>query len=638
MKLNKLFLGLLGVAALTLGACSDDDDYTRAEAPTNAQVYFPTSIASTYKLVMAETPQTFNVPVARVSDGALTVNVTSKSALSPSAFTLPSSVSFNAGEKETVIPITYDPQALGYDNRDTLTITIGANDATPYGIAEYEFVAYIPSPWKSLGKATITDDLITSMFGVDNVSWKVEIQENELQPGYYRLVNAYNTLAYPYNEEGDFDPSDHFFYIHAEDPDAVWFDRTYLGVNWGYGDFNAWSVAGYNIAGGSTVETEKAAGHCGTLKEGVISFPANGILFNMPGYAGHEGDLYYANESGLFTIVFPGYSLKDMSADVAYAGIYTDAAGAVFVVADVTLGADAPSAKAIVVPGDADPSAVADAIAAGEVETMEVGSGRAYLPMPEDLTGKIQIVVVTLDGTTVKAVASSSFEYYGGGASPWTSLGEGYWVDDIVVPLFTEAGEPYAYPVEIQESTETPGLYRVVNAYAPVAAAFGASGGNENIEIHAEDPAGVYIMDQPIGLDFSYGAMSIETDAGYLVSQYGFDAVKEQMPDVFGTLADGVFSFPVLQQESSNGTLVNYQIWLNMGDNSYFGGRNGAFQVFLPGAADTAARAKVRSIAKATDFAIRLNGGKLSMTANKFNRVKTAKKVGLLKSAKKVFR
>ena len=73
------------------------------------------------------------------------------------------------------------------------------------------------------------------------------------------------------------------------------------------------------------------------------------------------------------------------------------------------------------------------------------------------------------------------------------------------VPLYTEEGAPYTYEVEIQESTDVPGLYRIVNAYAPVANAFGEAGGNENITIHAEDATGVYFINQPVGLDFGDG-------------------------------------------------------------------------------------------------------------------------------------
>ena len=250
--------------------------------------------------------------------------------------------------------------------------------------------------------------------------------------------------------------------------------------------------------------------------------------------------------------------------------------------------------------------------------------------MPEGLSGKVQIVVAVIEDGEVKTFASDSFEYYGGGdANPWKSLGIGYYTDDIVVPLFTKAGESYTYEVEIQENSDTPGLYRIVNAYAPVATAFGEEGGNQNIEIHAEGANAVYILDQPIGMDLGYGSMSIETIAGYHVATYGFDAVMESTPEEFGTVKDGIITFPVIEKEASDGSKVNCQAWLNMGGSSYFGGTNGEFQIVLPEASD-GARAKARSMAKATNFAIRLNGGK-TVAAN--FRVKEAKAARLIKKA-----
>ena len=145
----------------------------------------------------------------------------------------------------------------------------------------------------------------------------------------------------------------------------------------------------------------------------------------------------------------------------------------------------------------------------------------------------------------------------------------------------------------------------MLKAYAPVAAAFGESGGEENIEINAEDPEGVYILDQPIGLDFGYGPMSIETQGGYYVSQYGFDAVKEQAPETLGKVENGVINFPVLEKEASSGAMIEFQIWLNMGGSSYFGGRNKSFQIVLPGAPSQVMK-KAKSLAKASEFESRM--------------------------------
>ena len=291
-----------------------------------------------------------------------------------------------------------------------------------------------------------------------------------------------------------------------------------------------------------------------------------------------------------------------------YEGIFTNADGVTSAVASIELGEDATNVVAVVVSADDDASAVADAIAAGDLEGTEVSGDYATAPIPEGMSGKLQMVVVVLDDGVAKVVDSVFFEYYGGGAEPWTSLGIGYWVDDMVVPAYTEAGQPYAYQVEIQESTETPGLYRVVNAYGPVAAAFQVSGGDKNIEINAEDPNYVYILPQEIGMDLGYGAISIASPAGRYVSAYGFDTVKEQLPNSFGKLENGVFNFPIFEAKVSSGT-IQYQMFEIEDGTAYYAATNGAFKVVLPGAsADAKKRAK--RMANATDFALRLNGHK----------------------------
>jgi hypothetical protein len=271
-------------------------------------------------------------------------------------------------------------------------------------------------------------------------------------------------------------------------------------------------------------------------------------------------------------------------------------------------------------PANVDANAVADAIAAGELEAADVAAGSFQLPISEEMSGKLQIIIAVIDGEDVKTVATAEFEYYGGGANPWKSLGQGYFVDDMILPLFSYDPEPY--PVDIEESTSTPGLYRLVKMYSAVAADFGVASGTGDVLVHAENPNGVYIPLQPLELTLgSNGPFSLSTDAGELVEEYGFDAVYAQLPNIFGKLADGIITFPVLEGENSAGNPVNYQTWVYLGEKAYFGGRNGAFQIVLPGV-------QAQSMKRAADFSRRLNGAKLK------NAVKPSKKVLKNKSIK----
>ena len=189
-------------------------------------------------------------------------------------------------------------------NYKVLAITFDAEDnAVEAFSTEFEFyVAGDSNPWVSLGMATYTEDLVTTFFKVENLSYQVEVRENKDKPGLYRVINPYGA-AYPYNEEGDYDTSkEYFFEIDATDPEGVYMPGIYgTGMNWGYGEFSLTSMAYYYMAvQGATFEDVKEAGYCGVLADNVITFPAEGLLISMAEY--NNGGLYTSNKNGAFKL------------------------------------------------------------------------------------------------------------------------------------------------------------------------------------------------------------------------------------------------------------------------------------------------------------------------------------------------
>ena len=89
---------------------------------------------------------------------------------------------------------------------------------------------------------------------------------------------------------------------------------------------------------------------------------------------------------------------------------------------------------------------------------------------------------------------------------------------------------------------------------------------------------------------------------------YSFEELKEA--GYFGTLKDGVITLPVFERETNDGGTAYYQGLLVMGTSGYYACTNGAFELILPEAVSSAARAKARANAKARNFAKRLNGNK----------------------------
>jgi len=159
--------------------------------------------------------------------------------------------------------------------------------------------------WRSIGMGTYTEDIICSLFGVEDVTYEVEVEENMTTPGLFRLKNPYGA-AFPYNEPGDWDASrDYYLEIHAEDPTAVYIEEQELGLDWNYGMFRIISYAAYYMQVGYDKEIIKANDFFGTLTDGVITFPkANSFLVAMPSI--QDGDWSYSgNRNGGFRLVLP---------------------------------------------------------------------------------------------------------------------------------------------------------------------------------------------------------------------------------------------------------------------------------------------------------------------------------------------
>jgi hypothetical protein len=333
--------------------------------------------------------------------------------------------------------------------------------------------------------------------------------------------------------------------------------------------------------------------------------------------------VYYYDAEGPWNagyeyIYIDGYVRADYTiSSLTYAGIFTDAQQNVFAVGALELAADANNVKAVVVSADADADAVADAIAAGELEATEVVAGSINVPIPEGLTGNLQIVAVSLDAEgAVASTASAAFEYYGGGKNPWQSLGKGYFTDNLVVTKFSPDGEnPYpaqTYEVEILENSEQPGMYRIVNAFYGAAEVTGNVDYYvpTNIDVNATvAEGGVYIPMQQIGL----GEYAAGSYGGYMLQNNDFETLFNY--GYFGTLKDGVMTFPVFSRKDDAGNVqFTYQgIFVTPSGASYAGINPTAetqLAIVLPTAAANV-KAAARRSAKATDFANRLHGGSL---------------------------
>lgn len=414
-SLKIFFLSALVATAGLFTACSEDNDWSAGELAEGPQAYFSADVQTSYTVSAEDTSVT--LPVLRIeTDGALDVPVLATFAEGEEGlFNVPASVAFADGEKSALIDVTFAFADLTPGKSYSFSVTLDDPTlTTPYGNSQVGLTIAVPEPYVLLGKGLIRDDIITSLFSVDNVEWEVEIYENTNQPGYIFLKNAYTSL-YPYNEPGDYVTEDKYFVVNIADPNRVIIPKQGLGMDWNPTDYGEFIV-------GTTAP--------GTLKDNIITFPVKGLLVGMMIYS--NGDFgWYANTNGLFRIALPGAVLTDFTMEAAYVGFRAIVDGSTFPIVAVASEdtTDVASVAFSFVEGDitADFAAEAEAIAAdpknkAEFTMEEDGLRFAECMSPESLEGgKVYTcVVVPYDADGEAAVDSAiavAFYFPGVGAS-----------------------------------------------------------------------------------------------------------------------------------------------------------------------------------------------------------------------------
>ncbi len=601
MKKINLILGAL-VCLFAFSACTEEVEYT--PATPDSGVYFPSTLPGQVNLTTDGT--SFDVQITRTDTvGALEVALQAVTSDTTGVFTFPETVTFAEGAAVANINIAYDAEKLGYNFYDiTLSVDIAA--ASAYGGNAYAFSAGIPEPWKSLGYATYTD----AFFFVD--SYKVEIQQNELNPNQFRLVKPYHE-AFEVDDDGywggPWENTDEYMNLVLLQPGETLGDAqiTKEGLVYFSPFCTGWNNPTYNdiVNIYHPVTFTKYQDEQYFTYNKVVSYQENGlpaIIQLAPFYyMDNTGGWDNSQKDGYITIVFPGVVLKDYSVGVEYVGKFIDPKDNVFADLAVTMGADVASVKVGLAQSE-DVNGVLAGILGGAIETVEMteaGTTRFAIKDP----GVYTAIAISYDaeGEAQEAVYTQ-FEYSAAGAPVWNSLGLAQYTDDFVASLFKDV-EPVTYNVEIQESEDTPGLYRLVNPYG-AAYPYNQEGDWDTsndyyLEINAQDPQGVYIETQTLGFDWGYGMFSASSQAAQLLANYDLETIKAA--GVYcGTLVDGVITFP------TKALLVGAEAL----DGWYYANSNSAFKVVMPSASKSSKSVKAITNKKAIDKK-KIGGNKL---------------------------
>ena len=343
--LNIMSLAAAAAAMISAVSCANEE-FTRTGELNGEAVYFPVDAVTEYTLDEETTSVT--VPVRRsVTDDEFTVSILADwgemSETDQSVFTVPSSVTFSAGEEEASLVIAVDNSAVEEGKEYTIGFLINDEaNVSQYGNKTL-YITLAKEIWDLLGTGKFRDDWFTAMWkSAPVVEVDVPIYEHKSQKGLYMLEAPY---GWPYLKaffEGSQEAieSELVTYaaanitIDATDPAQVFISRQSTGIT-----DNDPAYGLYEIATAESVY--------GTLENGIITFPAGGLkLFRVAG--GMD-----TNPNGLFRVVLPGYEARDYSVSVEYAGmrVASDNKTATAVL-DFSYGADVTGISYVFVSGD----------------------------------------------------------------------------------------------------------------------------------------------------------------------------------------------------------------------------------------------------------------------------------------------
>lgn len=420
-SIKSFFLAILALVAVGFAACNDDD-FKPGPGVEGAQVYFPETISS--QLLVDEEDTSLTIPVKRISaEGTLNVPLLADDA--SGLFTIPSSVTFEQGKQTVDLVITFDNTKLQSDMEYPLALLINdESNTTPYGNRKLDVTVAV-WPWKLMeaneGIGKYRDDYLSAMWsGLPAIDIDVKVYEHKTKPGIYMVEEMFGEDLLTTTFEASLeDLSSTFTYtptnitIDASNPNKVLIPEQWTGIDMKANDYGLLSIltAAY-----------------GTLSEGVITFPANGLGMNV-GNIHQPGNGVYANKSGLFRLVLPGYEAVDYSLAATYDGMKVSADGeTASAVIDFTYGNDVTGISYVFAPGDVtdEADAYAAKIADGTAENIAVvndfvaGEGSISIQAELDAAGSYTIIAVPNDKSgapRVKEVAATAFYFPGLGGS-----------------------------------------------------------------------------------------------------------------------------------------------------------------------------------------------------------------------------
>jgi len=387
-----------------------------------------------------------------------------------------------------------------------------------------------------MGNGLMRDDLFTSWYNIDNMTYEVEIEKNVVEEGLYRVVNPYGA-TYPYNDPGDWDASqDYYMVIDATDPDYVWIPQFHTGTDWGKGEMWFLSFVQYYLDRGASLAALKSQNpeYFGTFEDGIFSFP--GVQSMLAG-RGEEG-YWYSNPNGLLAVALPGARFSDYAIEYEYVGRFIDTDKQYYVEGVPTLGEDVITAKAALVTEETY-EAVREQMIAGEAG-IDIANGEAFrLPFDETGTYYVLILAFNEEGEVANELTSKVNAVIESGEPSITW--EPAYVGDYYYSLLSD---PDAGEMAIDEN-----LVLSVDADNSLHFQIAPWGNKQTLELYVNEDGSVTVpADQPSGISGAKGEL-------FVADVQTYTGGDEKYAKYVSTFADSKFTLYLIYYNDSESYL-----------------------------------------------------------------------------------
>lgn len=380
--------------------------------------------------------------------------------------------------------------------------------------------------WTALeGKGTWSDGFFTETswgeIAIADSRWDVTIEQSDKTPGRYRIL-PYATGTTGAELLGHAD-NDHYFVINATNPQQVWVEGTWT----------PFETTSYEHV---CVENGWNGSLYGTLENGVFSFPANSF------YEDYYGDNEWepSNTKGLFAVALPGVKLANYIF-VTSSELCADETGNTEIL--ITAGADIASVKALTVAGFAQAEDFTDKFATEDTEVDLTAESATF--KAESGLNTTMFAAYDAEGN-VKA--TSTVFHYNNTTDETFKPVEGKlakFTDATYSPLMGNI-EAEELTCAIEESTVTPGRYRLVEPYAESEDFddMHSDAHTHYMYIDASNPAYVVLEPSVLSVYVPFYGNMLAMSASVMPEYRGYTPAEISAQNLAGTMTDNTITFP----------------------------------------------------------------------------------------------